>query len=256
MKIEIVNWQKFNNPRKDVKSTSWFRFQNDYFTDPDFCDLPHDQKWVFPYLCSIGSARMSAVFDVSESMACKILNIDIGAFEAATNHLLDRGIIKIAAARIRNAGDPRPRNARVTKSYRNGRTDGTDGTDGTNTTGETRRPSRAVPATASDLAVGTAWLEHGLSEMPWKLTDVSWTPERFAEAIAEVRAKTGITESGIAEVLDFIKRDDFWRKNACSPKGLLKKSDKNGERKIDNILVRIRTTASREIETLKKWAEG
>jgi hypothetical protein len=38
-------------------------------------------------------------------------------------------------------------------------------------------------------------------------------------------------------IFDFISQDEFWRKNAISPGGLLSKSYKNGLRKIDNILI-------------------
>lgn len=107
MRIKIVNWSKFNNPRKDVKSTTWFRFQNDYFTDSDFCDLPLDQKLVFPYLCSVSSSKMRDEFDVSERVACAVLGIPESAFLSCTKYLQSRGIIEIPTSRerirVRNA---------------------------------------------------------------------------------------------------------------------------------------------------------
>lgn len=103
MRVHILKWAKFNNPRKDVKSTSWFRFQNKFFFDPDFCDLPLDQKWVFPFLCSLASENMSEEFEVSPTLASKILNIEIEAFHAAIKHLQERGIIEIPTVRKRLA---------------------------------------------------------------------------------------------------------------------------------------------------------
>lgn len=117
--------------------------------------------------------------------------------------------------------------------------------------GKRRRP---IDLTPTDLAIGREWLTLGLSEMPWKASDPSWTETRFAEAVAKTRAAIGATD--LTEVLNFIRQDDFWRKNACSPRGLLKKSERNGERKIDNILVRMRSNGERQHDAIKKWAES
>lgn len=117
--------------------------------------------------------------------------------------------------------------------------------------------TRASPTySETDLAVGSEWLEFAIGEMPWLAKTASWTPEAFAKSLAKLRRATDLNESGLAELLAFIKRDDFWRKNAASPGGLLKKSEKNGLRKIDNILVRMRTNTDRVAEAMKKFVNG
>ncbi len=124
------------------------------------------------------------------------------------------------------------------------------------TVSTTRKPRKVPTLTFSepDLAVGRAWLAYALSEMPWKEDDPKWTPEHFADAIAKVRRATDLNETGMAELLRFVAKDEFWRKNACSPSGLLKRSSRNGERKIDNILVRLRTKEQRTSDAMQQWA--
>ncbi len=126
----------------------------------------------------------------------------------------------------------------------------------------TAKPPRARPRvdpkptySEADLAVGSEWLVYALLEMPWKSADPSWTAPAFAEGLAALRRATGVSEDGTAQLLAFVSKDEFWRKNACSPKGLLKKSARNGERKIDNILVRMRTKEDRTLDTMQQWAK-
>jgi hypothetical protein len=92
--------------------------------------------------------------------------------------------------------------------------------------------------------------------MPWKCDDKTWTPENFAFAIAKLRRATNLNDDGVVKVLAFIKGDEFWRKNAVSPNGLLRKSDRNGQRKIDNIIVRMRTPINRAAESAMQWAKA
>jgi len=112
------------------------------------------------------------------------------------------------------------------------------------------------PLDPSDLAVGREWLAFALEECPWKFDDPSWTPERFGQSIAKVKAAVGLNEEGAAALLAFVRTDDFWRKNALSPAGLLKKSGRNDQRKIDNILIRMRSKTDRTVSAVMRWAEG
>ena len=252
MRIEILNWRKFNNPRKDVKSTSWFRFQNDYFTDPDFCDLPHEQKMVFPYLCSVASSKMEGVIEVSEVMTCSILSIGSKDFQDAINHLQHRGIIKIATCRIRHA--------RVTDPARNGR-NGRNGTERTERNG--RNELKNTPHPLEDplpeptQALAQDWLTYASQEMPWLAK--KWTVEAFGAAILKVQRTTDLNDEGVARVLAFVRTDDFWRDKACSPSGLLSKG-RNGLRKIDNILAGMKSahrgSVAGKAEAAMEWARN
>jgi hypothetical protein len=101
-----------------------------------------------------------------------------------------------------------------------------------------------------DMELATDWLAFALAECPWQK---SWTIEKFASAIQTLRQKTDLNSVGCRQVFEYIRKDDFWCKNAISPSSLLKKSNGNDLRKIDNILVRMRSKADRMGEALKKY---
>jgi hypothetical protein len=78
IQIEILNWDKFN-PRKDVKSTSWFRKENNIFENPDFFEFDHSELCFWDYLLSIASKKQSPTISVNLAHASKI-----GRFQKST----------------------------------------------------------------------------------------------------------------------------------------------------------------------------
>jgi len=76
MIICISNWEKYN-PRKrgDTKSSTWFRCQNNFLTDPDFYDYTSDQKMVWLCLLAECSAKMSATIKINPSLIASILRV-------------------------------------------------------------------------------------------------------------------------------------------------------------------------------------
>jgi hypothetical protein len=59
--VEILNWEKFN-PRKDVKLSSWFRFDHTLFEHPDFHDFTHSDlvSWMY-FLCLASKKNTSSI---------------------------------------------------------------------------------------------------------------------------------------------------------------------------------------------------
>ena len=118
------------------------------------------------------------------------------------------------------------------------------------------------PYLPSDRAVAEDWLAFALEQMPWGAKNASWNVEAFAAAIGKCRQTLGMLDTGMAEVLGYIRTDDFWRKVAVSPAGLLERRGKSGLRKIDNILLRIRESEQpkgklAEMDAaLAAWAKG
>jgi hypothetical protein len=86
--------------------------------------------------------------------------------------------------------------------------------------------------------------------MPWQVKQTNWTAESFGRELERIGKVMGIPTHGMSEVLKKVRHDDFWRSNAASPFGLLKRSQKSGLRKIDNIIVRMKTKSDREAEGL------
>lgn len=70
--VEIANWEKYN-PRSDVKSSSWFRMDNNFFTDPDF--YGHSLVTKATWLCILASAssKMSSIIKINTKQLADIL---------------------------------------------------------------------------------------------------------------------------------------------------------------------------------------
>lgn len=69
----------------------------------------------------------------------------------------------------------------------------------------------------------------------------------FEEGVQLVCRRAPISMEELERVFEWIKADSFWADNALSPSGLLKKSERNGMRKIDNILVKFRAATKSSI---------
>lgn len=92
-------------------------------------------------------------------------------------------------------------------------------------------PDRETPF---DHETARRWLEeHAVLLMPRlkpKLAD-------WARAIRLLREQDGLSEADITEILSFVRRDEFWGKNALSPLAIRGKSKSNGLRKFENIML-------------------
>ena len=64
-------------------------------------------------------------------------------------------------------------------------------------------------------------------------------PEVYALAIQKTKKSKGLGEKEIDFIFEFIVSDTFWSDNCQSPAGLLRES-KNGVKKIDNILAKMK----------------
>ena len=56
IEVTVLNWKKYN-PRKDVKKHTWFRFENDFWDNPDMAHLTSDDIVVFIVALSNCSRR-------------------------------------------------------------------------------------------------------------------------------------------------------------------------------------------------------
>lgn len=85
----------------------------------------------------------------------------------------------------------------------------------------------------ADLELAIKWLEMAKKEMPWQK---NWKVEQFAADLNKIKHRTNLNDSGLEELFNFVKNDDWWRSKALSPAGLLTKSA-NGNKKIDNLIM-------------------
>jgi len=254
LRIKIENWESYQ-PRKELKSLTWFRMSTLVPFDAELHGLHPECKWVWVCILSLAAQKNSGEVTLDIPHLSHISGTDANSCLVTIEHLKDRGVISTD-----------PHKSVQPHTDTNTKTCPTDKTDKTYihtyTLPETcsrpvkkTRKKKVWPTTDSDLAIGSEWLEFGLSEMPWKKNDKAWTSERFGQAIAEIKSKTDLNDLGLREILKFIREDDFWVKNAVSPLGLLRKSEKNGNRKIDNILIRMKTPEERKRQKMNEWVK-
>jgi hypothetical protein len=90
MKIEINNWDKYN-PRKDVKSSSWFRLENSFLQD--MFSLNSDAKCVFIALMSSASAKNKSCVSVNRDLIAALLCIAPDSVKSALDKLCELKLI-------------------------------------------------------------------------------------------------------------------------------------------------------------------
>ena len=80
MKITVCNWDNFQL-RKDVKVSSWFRFEHNFFTDHKFFTLDNDEKiiWI-NILCTASMESKSEIFYNLE-LASRLTNVKVHKIE-------------------------------------------------------------------------------------------------------------------------------------------------------------------------------
>lgn len=105
------------------------------------------------------------------------------------------------------------------------------------------------------LAIASNWYKFAQQEMPWKKEGGEWCLQGFARSLVKVAKATDLNQAGVEALFKFIENDEFWRKNAVSPNGLLTKS-KNGSRKIDNILNRMKPPEDLVKKALLEYANS
>lgn len=209
MQVEIVNWEKFN-PRKDLKSSSWFRLENNFCTHPDFFDLTNDQKMVWIYLLCEASRKQSNVVTCNAALVAAMLKIP---HEVVTDTLQLFEKKEIVTLRTRNAHVTRTlrtRNAHVrtlkvtTKACRptnertNERTDGTEGTD----------VGTSAPPSLTPRQLAQIWNELSSPKQPKvDLEKLDSTTGRWQAAAARLRANPDLAYWRM--VIERISKSDF-----------------------------------------------
>jgi hypothetical protein len=111
------------------------------------------------------------------------------------------------------------------------------------------RPKKVEAVSDHDNDLGQRWVEYTKAEYPF----LKPKADEYVQAIAKVRRMVGLNDEQLDYLFEFVQTDEFWRQNCQSPIGLLRKS-KNGLRKIDNILAKIKAKIAPQAK-LQRWAE-
>jgi hypothetical protein len=94
LEIEIVNWDQFN-PRRDQKTYSWFRLNNDLATDRKLFGLDAEQKYLWVCLLCEASKDNSGKFEVDVDYLVHITGIKREKLEQGLQKLCAAGSVRI-----------------------------------------------------------------------------------------------------------------------------------------------------------------
>lgn len=117
IEIELLNWDKYN-PRKDLKATTWMRFQNSIFENPQFFDFDHSEICFWIYLLCMASKAQKANITVNIKHA-----EHIGRFKRSVIDSSIKKLIEIKCIESRYADVTLALRAQHTTNERNERTD-------------------------------------------------------------------------------------------------------------------------------------
>lgn len=106
LRIRVLNHEKYN-PRKDVATSSWVRFEHNFFTHPDFIDFTIEERIAWLYILCHASMKRGFEFElsvphfvhVSSMCASRAKN----ALHQAIEKLQRRQIVKVVTSRGRYA---------------------------------------------------------------------------------------------------------------------------------------------------------
>lgn len=234
MKLRVTNWKKHNAKRKDVKTNTWYKVNNDLLERPDMLELTNTEVVVWLFILSSRARSPSDDFLLSRKLGLFFCKCDDTEFDVALEKLKSFEMIDIIddTSRVRNED--------VTDTSR------VCNEDVKNTCPQIRldkirlekkyKPPRSSrePLSIEWLNFGQSWLEFGLRHTKVKKPHASWTAENFGSELAKVSRSTGLTLDQLLEAMKWADTDDFWQHQILSPAGLLKLSE-NGNRKVDNL---------------------
>lgn len=185
--VTILNWERFN-PRKDVKQSSWFRFEHSWFENPDFFDFTHTEKLIWVYILSLASKKNASEIIIYSSHALKIADFSIEDLLSALQKLN-----KIKAIVFRYVTSPIRGRTRTIGSgtYTNGSVTDTCSTNETRRD-ETRRDDHVneIRAIARPLLPPLVEVWNQVSSQSLsKVRSMNPTSSRYRSAIARWREK-------------------------------------------------------------------
>ena len=234
--IQIVDWRSYV-VRPGVKKPSAFKLSTGLFTPPKLSQLTMEARWLWVILLSLATQENKDGM-VEQTLDCLEFysGVNRKTLGPALQELKSIGLIEICAESVHACTQSAQTCAQpVHKSTRKKTT-----------------KTEVIDLTDDELELGRKWLDMAVSEMPHRSSDLKWHAAQFGTELKKVGAAVGLDHAGMLKVFHYVSADPFWRPNACSPKGLL--ISKNGVRKIDNILTRMKRPHERKMEMARESA--
>lgn len=104
--ITVENWKKYN-PRPDRDNFTWFRFQNDFYSDPKLFDLESDQRHVLLFCYCELSKKSTGTAVLSLSQIATVLRISVERVHNTLKLLDQLGVITPSFGGKKTAKRPR-----------------------------------------------------------------------------------------------------------------------------------------------------
>jgi hypothetical protein len=235
--IQIVDWRSYV-VRPGVKKPSAFKLSTGLFTPPKLSQLTMEARWLWVILLSLATQENKDGM-VEQTLDCLEFysGVNRKTLGPALQELKSTGLIEICAESVHACTQSAQTCAQpVHKSTRKKTT-----------------KTEVIDLTDDELELGRKWLDMAVSEMPHRASDPNWHAAEFGTELKKVGQAVGLDHAGMLKVFHYVSADTFWRPNACSPKGLL--ISKNGVRKIDNILTRMKRPHERKMEMAREAAD-
>jgi hypothetical protein len=220
--IQIVDWRSYLL-RSDIKKHKAFKLSTGLLTSPKMWSVSPEAKCLFIVLLDL-ACQSDEYGCIRQTADCLILTSGINkeSLKTSLEQLETIKLIQICSESVLNPCEKNTEKTR--KRY--------------------VKKTEVIDLTDEELELGRKWLEMAVSEMPHRANDPKWHAAEFGTELKKVGQAVGLDHAGMLKVFHYVSGDTFWRPNACSPKGLLG-VNKNGVRKIDNILTRMKKPAER-----------
>jgi hypothetical protein len=95
IKLKILNWEEYN-PKRDQKTYTWLRLQNDVATDKKLFALTAEQKWVWVCLLCEASKANHGELEFDLAWLVEITKVKRSIIEVLLAELEKRGIISLS----------------------------------------------------------------------------------------------------------------------------------------------------------------
>lgn len=92
VKIKILNWEK-HNPKRDQKTYTWLRLQNDIATDKDLYGLSPEQKWVWIVILCEASKKNCGEIEFDLDWLAEIARVKKPHIESLLRLIEEKAII-------------------------------------------------------------------------------------------------------------------------------------------------------------------
>jgi hypothetical protein len=237
--IQIVDWRSYLL-RSDIKKHTAFKLPTDITASPKLFHLSVEAKWLWISLIAMATQANKSGF-IEQTLDCLevFTGVNRKTLGASLEALKNAGLIEIDTESVHLSAQIRAESVKLGTQIR---------------AKKESKKTEVIDLTDDELELGRKWLDMAVSEMPHKASDPKWHAAEFGTELKKVGQAVGLDQAGMLKVFHYVSADTFWRPNTCAPKSLLK-VNKEGVRKIDNILTRMKKPHERKMEMARESAE-